>query len=63
MGLCVSTATDDYEHVNHFDGQRCLGFKHGEGTYFYENGDRYVGEWQWNRKHGHGVYTHRNGKE
>lgn len=60
MGLCVSTETDDY--VKYFDGQRCLGFRHGEGTYYYENGDIYVGEWRWNMKHGRGVYSHKNGK-
>ena len=59
MGLCVSTETDDYDYDD-YDGQRFLCFKHGEGTYFYENGDIYVGEWQWNRKHGHGVYFHGN---
>lgn len=60
MGLCVSTETDDYEHVKYFDGQRCLGFRHGEGTYYYENGDIYVGEWRWNMKHGRGVYSPKN---
>ena len=63
MGLCVSAEADDYEHVKCYSGQRCLGLRHGEGTYFYDNGDRYDGQWRWNKRHGHGFYTHKNGKK
>lgn len=62
MGLCVSAQNDDYEGIRRYDGQRCMGFRHGEGTYLYENGDMYKGEWKCHEKHGHGVYTHKNGE-
>ena len=62
MGLCVSGEKDDYEGIARYDGQTCLCFRHGEGTYLYQNGDMYKGQWKWNQKHGHGVYTHKNGE-
>lgn len=62
MGLCLSVESDDHEDIKRYDGQSCLCFKHGEGTYLYENGDMYRGEWRWNKKHGHGLYTHKNGE-
>lgn len=62
MGLCISTQRQDYEDIERYDGGTLLCFRHGEGTYLYENGDVYKGEWKWNRKHGHGVYTHVNGE-
>ena len=62
MGLCVSAQNDDYEGIRRYDGQKCLCFRHGEGTFLYENGDMYKGEWKWHQKHGHGVYTHKNGE-
>lgn len=63
MGLCVSAENGDCVGIEHYDGKKCLGFRHGEGTYFYANGDRYKGEWKWNKKHGHGVYTYKNEEE
>ncbi|XP_020605753.1 radial spoke head 10 homolog B-like [Orbicella faveolata] len=62
MGLCISSQPQDYEGFKRYDGGTLLCFKHGEGTYLYENGDMYKGEWKWNKKHGHGVYTHVNGE-
>ena len=62
MGLCVSGEKADYEGIVRYDGQTCLGVRHGEGTYLYQNGDMYKGQWKWNQKHGHGVYTHKNGE-
>jgi len=62
MGLCISSQPQGYEGFKRYDGGTLLCFKHGEGTYLYENGDIYKGEWKWNKKHGHGVYTHVNGE-
>lgn len=62
MGLCISVKQDDYEDVERYDGETLFCFKHGEGTYLYENGDVYKGQWKWNKMHGHGVYTHVNGE-
>ena len=62
MGLCISGEKADYEGIVRYDGQTCLGVRHGEGTYFYQNGDMYKGQWKCNQIHGHGVYTHRNGE-
>lgn len=58
MGLCASAEREDYEFINPYDGEKFLCFRHGEGTYQYNNGDTYKGEWKWDKKHGHGVYTH-----
>ncbi|XP_078345858.1 uncharacterized protein LOC144631323 isoform X2 [Oculina patagonica] len=63
MGLCASAEQGDYEFINPYDGETLLCFRHGEGTYQYNNGDTYKGEWKWNQKHGHGVYTHHNNGE
>ena len=62
MGLCISSQRQDFEGIRRYDGGTLLCFRHGEGTYLYENGDMYKGEWKCNKKHGHGVYTHVNGE-
>lgn len=65
MGLCASAERDGYEDIanKRYDGETLLCcFKHGEGTYLYENGDIYKGEWKWDQKHGHGVYTPKKGE-
>ena len=36
MGLCISGEKADYEGIVRYDGQTCLGVRHGEGTYLYQ---------------------------
>lgn len=62
MGLCTSAEQGDYEIVDPYDGDKFLGYRHGEGTYHYSNGDIYKGQWKWDKKHGHGVYTRPSGE-
>ena len=62
MGLCASEERGDYDFIEPYDGEKRLCFRHGEGTYQYNNGDTYKGEWRWDKKHGPGVYTHSNGE-
>ena len=58
MGLCASAEHGDYVTVDPYEGDKFLCYRHGEGTYYYNNGDTYEGQWKWNKRHGHGVYTH-----
>ena len=43
MGQCTSAEQGDYVIVDPYDGDKFLGYRHGEGTYHYSNGDIYKG--------------------
>ncbi len=37
--------------------QNFFSIRHGQGTYYKNNGDKYIGEWENDLRNGHGIYV------
>jgi hypothetical protein len=53
---------ETYEDGSLYEGDKCGGYRHGRGKFFYCDGGLYEGDWELGRMDGYGVLYYPNGK-